>query len=113
LHDTEATLARFKDEHRVWSITEQSSLLLKTQRDLIDQHARTLRETVEMQNRMGELRRQEASLPPDVRLSRVVVHDPVNDEMRKSRAQIEAQMANSAVVFGDASPQMIQLRRQL
>lgn len=113
LHDTEAALARFKDEHRVWSITEQSSLLLKTQRDLIDQHARTQRETVEMQNRIGELRRQEASLPPDVRLSRVVVHDPVNDEMRKLRAQIEAQMANSAVVFGDASPQMIQLRRQL
>ena len=113
LHDTEARLARFKDENKVWSITEQSSLLLKTQRELIDQHARTLRETAELQNRMAELRRQEASLPPDVKLSRVTTHDPVNDEMRKQRALVEAQMAQSAVVFGEASPQMIQLRRQL
>jgi uncharacterized protein involved in exopolysaccharide biosynthesis len=33
--------------------------------------------------------------------------------MRKQRAQVEAQMAQTAVLFGDLSPQMMQLRRQL
>ena len=84
LQEAQTKLARFKDENKVWSITEQNSLLLKTQRELIDTHSKTLREMAELQNRIIELRRQEALLPADMRLSSVIAPDPVDDEMRKS-----------------------------
>ncbi len=113
LNETQAKLARFKQDNKVWSITEQNSLLLKTQRDTADAHAKTQREIAELEFRISELRRQEAAQPPDMKLSRVTSPDPVNDEMRKQRAQVEAQMSQAAVVFGDRSPQMIQLKRQL
>jgi uncharacterized protein involved in exopolysaccharide biosynthesis len=113
LRRAQADLARFKDQNKVWMLTEQSSLLLKTQRELADAHARTLQESAEMRARLTELRRQEASLPDEVRLSQVASPDPVADEMRKERAKLEAQAANAAVVLGERSPQMIQLRREL
>jgi uncharacterized protein involved in exopolysaccharide biosynthesis len=94
-------------------LTEQNSLLIKTQRELADAHTRTLRESSELRTRLTELRRQEASLPGEVTVSQVASPDPVVDEMRKERAQLEAQVAHTAVVLGERSPQMIQLRRQL
>jgi uncharacterized protein involved in exopolysaccharide biosynthesis len=113
LREAQTKLARFKEENKVWSITEQNSLLLKTQRELIDTHAKTLREKAEVQNRMIELRRQEALLPPETRISRLNAHDPVSDEMRKTLAKLEADIAHAAAKWGENSPEMKQLRSQL
>ena len=113
LRQTEADLARFRNENKVWMLTEQNSLLMKTQRELADAHARTLRESSELRTRLTELQRQEASLPDEVKLSQVAAPDPVIDEMRKERAKLDTQVAQAAVVLGERSPQMIQLRRQL
>ena len=113
LQAAEAKLAAFKDEKRVWVLAEQTGQMLRVRRELADLLANSLRETAEIQSRMVELNRQEASLPSDVRVSRVTAPDPVDDEVRKQRALVQAQIAQTAVLYGERSPQIMGLRRQL
>jgi uncharacterized protein involved in exopolysaccharide biosynthesis len=113
LRNTEDQLQNFKEKQQAWSVAEQSTLLLKTQSDLEATHAKTISDIQETLLRNDELRRQEAALPADVAVSHVIVHDPVDDEMRKQLGSAEAQLAQGSVVFGEGSPQIAQLQRQI
>jgi uncharacterized protein involved in exopolysaccharide biosynthesis len=112
LQAAEARLARFKDEHKAWSVGDQAGLLLRSYRDLADAQARNDTAAAEIVSRVGELRRQQARLPDTVPLSQTVMHDPVIDELRKQLAETQAQIAQNGVLLGERSPQIAALRQQ-
>ncbi|HEY1261612.1 MAG TPA: GumC family protein [Stellaceae bacterium] len=112
LSETEDKAEEFKARNRAWSVETQAGLLLKSQQELEDTHAKTLAQIAELGSRIAELQRQQAALPPELKTTHVDAHDPLVDELRKKLGETEAQAAQVGVMFGERSSQIVGLRRQ-